>query len=408
MNSHRYRPPIALDRYRVGPLSPYIQALASRLFEAQYARETARRQIRVVADLSRWLQRHRTVLSHLNERVLGQFLKRRRRYDVTRQGDAAVVGKMLELLREMSIAPAARTRKDSGQPIAQDFERYLIQERRLAPVSLLNVMPFVKQFLAARFGPGRAALGELRPADVTAFILRRARKLGSKRAQIMVWALRSFFRFLHLRGLTHTDLAGAVPTIPTRRWSNLPKFIEADKVRRLIRSCDRRTVVGRRDYAILLLLARLGLRAGEVVALNLEDIDWQAGEICIRGKGSRQDRLPLPDDVGRALVAYLRRGRPRCATRRLFITTRAPVGCLADRRSLGCIVTRALKRAGIDSAQKGPHLLRHSLATNMLRRGASLVEIGQLLRHRHPDTTVIYAKVDIDALRAMAQPWPEE
>jgi site-specific recombinase XerD len=410
MKTHRYGHSVSLERYRVGPLSPYIDAFATLLLQAQYAPNNIRHLIRVVTDLSLWLQRCRTDVSRLDERTLARFLKARQRYDPVRRGDAAAVRKMLELLREQGVAQTVRPRKDSRacHPTEEDFERFLRQERRLSLASVLNIMPFVREFLDERFSSGHVALKELRAADVTGFALRRAGRLGPKRAGIMVWALRSFFRFLRLRGLTDTDLAGAVPTVPQRRWSSLPKFIDADKVEQLIKSCDRHTATGRRDHAILLLLARLGLRSGEVAALSLEDIDWQTGVICVRGKGSRIDRLPLPEDVGRALVAYLRRGRPRCATRRVFLTTRAPVGPFTGQSSVGCIVTRAVKRVGLEPAHKGAHLLRHSLATGMLRRGASLAEIGELLRHRHPDTTVIYAKVDIDALRVLAQPWPEE
>ena len=186
----------------------------------------------------------------------------------------------------------------------------------------------------------------------------------------------------------------------------MPKSIEPQQVERLLKTCDRRTATGRRDFAVLLLLARLGLRGGEVAALTLDDLDWEAGQITVRGKGSRRDRLPIPRDVGEALVAYLRDGRPRCTTRRVFLTSRAPVRELACQGTVGCIVSRCLARAGISSARKGAHLLRHSLAVRMLRRGASLAEIGEILRHRRLDTTAIYAKVDLTALRTLAQMWP--
>lgn len=210
-----------------------------------------------------------------------------------------------------------------------------------------------------------------------------------------------------MRGEIGSDLAGAVPTVAAWRLSTVPKGIERGQVKRLLRSCDRRTAMGRRDYAVLLLLARLGLRAGEVAALTLDDIDWKAGEIIVRGKGPRLDRLPLPADVGEAVVAYLHQ-RPHCATRRVFVTVRAPIRELADHRSVGCIVERGLTRAGLDPPRKGAHVLRHALASDMLRRGASLPEIGELLRHRRLDTTAIYAKVDLEALRALSRPWPGE
>jgi site-specific recombinase XerD len=222
----------------------------------------------------------------------------------------------------------------------------------------------------------------------------------------MVTALRSFLRFLQQRGAIATDLARAVPGMANWSLSHLPKSLPPGQVEQMLAFCDRGTPVGQRDYAILLFLACLGLRAGEVVALTLEDLDWERGEIVVRGKGQRLGRLPLPTDVGAALVDYLRHVRPACSTRRVFIRMRAPLGSLVGPTAIDCVVRRALKRAGLNPEFKGAHLLRHSLATDLLRRGASLTEIGQLLRHSQPTTTQIYAKVDIVALRAIGLPWP--
>jgi len=197
-----------------------------------------------------------------------------------------------------------------------------------------------------------------------------------------------------------------VPRVADWRLATLPKSITSDQVERLLEACDRRNAVGRRDYAILLMLARLGLRAGEIVAMDLEDLDWDTGELVVRGKGGRRDRLPLPRDVGAAVAAYLRLGRPTCSTRRVFIRMRAPLRGFANSIAICTIVERALTRAELDPPRKGAHLLRHTLACTMLRGGASLAEIGEILRHRSPDTTAIYAKVDVTALRALAPAWP--
>jgi len=197
-----------------------------------------------------------------------------------------------------------------------------------------------------------------------------------------------------------------VPTVADWRLSTLPKSLAPEQVARLLKSCDQRTVTGQRDYTILLLLARLGLRAGEVVAMTLEDLDWEAGELTVRDKGGRQDRLPLPHDVGAALATYLRQGRPRCLTRRVFVRMAAPRRGFASSVAICGIMQRALARARLHPPRKGAHLLRHSLATQMLQRGASLPEIGEVLRHELAQTTEIYAKVDFTALRALAQPWP--
>jgi len=232
--------------------------------------------------------------------------------------------------------------------------------------------------------------------------------MSPKRAQLMVSALRSFFRFLLQQGEIATDLAACVPAVADWRLSTVPKYLGAEEVERLLSTCDQRTRIGRRDYAILMLLARLGLRAGEVVALELDDMDWRGGEIAVRGKGQRHDRLPLLQEVGEALAAYLRRDRPCGSTRRVFVRMRAPIRGFAGPQTISTIVRRALQRADLKVPAKGvaAHLLRHSLATGMLRRGASMAEIAEVLRHRTPSTTEIYAKVDIGGLRSLAQPWP--
>jgi len=222
----------------------------------------------------------------------------------------------------------------------------------------------------------------------------------------MVTALRSFFRFLFRHGEIERDLAGGVPTVPAWRHAELPRYLEGDDVERVVQACNRSTSVGRRDYASLLLLARLGLRASEVIALELDDIDWRAGVLTVRGKGRYHDRLPLPHDVGEAIAAYLRQDRPHCTTRRVFIRNKPPHRSFGHPSSISTIVCRALRRAGLQPDLKGAHLLRHSLATGMLRRGASMAEIGQVLRHRVPNTTEIYAKVDMQGLRSLALPWP--
>jgi len=222
----------------------------------------------------------------------------------------------------------------------------------------------------------------------------------------MTTAFRSFFRYLFQKGELQANLAAAVPTVADWRLSTVPKYLAPEEVKRMLEACNRRTASGRRDYAILLLLARLGLRAGEVVALQLDHIKWRAGEILVRGKGLFHDRMPLPSDVGKALASYLRRDRPACQTRRVFVCMKAPRRGFANPSTLTTIVRRALARADLHPTFKGAHLLRFSLATSMLRSGATMGEIGEVLRHRIPNTTEIYAKVDFDGLRSLAHPWP--
>jgi site-specific recombinase XerD len=260
--------------------------------------------------------------------------------------------------------------------------------------------------LAARFGNGPIPLQTLSPGDIIGFLRRHAPTIGLASAQLLVCALRTFCRWLRLRGDVAVDLAACVPTVPKRRFATLPRALPTTDVRRVLRGCDRASVTGRRDYAVLLLLARLGLRAGEVVALTLDDIDWRAGQITIRSKGGRQDPLPLPQDVGAALAAYLRRGRPICKTRRVFVSIYAPRREFAGSSTVARLVRRALDRTGLTPPCRGAHIFRHSLATELLRRGASLSEVCEVLRHRRMSTTQIYAKVDLAALHMLTQPWP--
>jgi site-specific recombinase XerD len=221
----------------------------------------------------------------------------------------------------------------------------------------------------------------------------------------MTTALRSFLRYARYRGDTTLDLAAAVPVVANWSMPSIPRAISADQTRQLLASINRQTAVGRRDYAILLLLARLGLRAGEIAFLELDDIDWGAGQLSVHGKSGQRNELPLPTDVGKAIAAYLQHGRPKSASRRVFLRARAPITGFG-RSGVGSLVRHSLQRAGIDAPTRGAHQFRHGLATQMLNHGASLSEIGELLGHRHPQTSKIYTMVDIKALRTLALPWP--
>jgi site-specific recombinase XerD len=222
----------------------------------------------------------------------------------------------------------------------------------------------------------------------------------------MTTALRSFLRYARYLGEVTLDLAAAVPIVANWSMTSIPRAISADHVRRLLASIDRHTALGRRDYAVLLLLARLGLRASEVAFLELDDIDWKTGRLAVRSKGAQRLELPLPTEVGKAIVAYLRHGRPLSTSRRVFLRAKAPIRGFQGPSGVGSIVRHSLKRAGINAPTTGAHQFRHGLATEMLRQGASLGEIGELLGHRHPQTTMIYSKVDLKALRTLALPWP--
>jgi site-specific recombinase XerD len=286
------------------------------------------------------------------------------------------------------------------------YEGYLRRERALEDGTIVAYQSFARAFAMERLDANTAGPGSLLPRHVRDFLLRRVGRMHPARGQFMATALRSFLRFLFLRGETSTDLSLTIPTVRRWRLSSVPRHLPARDVERLLRGCNRSSATGRRDHAILLLLAKLGLRACEVLSLELSDLHWRAGELVVRGKGLVHDRLPLLPDVGRALALYLQKDRPVCNSRRVFLCRRAPHRGLGHPSTVSTIVARALARADLAPATRGAHLLRHSLAVTMVRRGASLSEIGQVLRHRSPNTTEIYAKVDFSALRDVAVPWP--
>lgn len=397
-----------IERLRQGPLSAHLDAYAAAVAEQGYALQSIRQQIVVIADFSRWLEQKRLAVQALDNQIVDRFLRFRQRHQRVRRGDPKALQRLLTMLRQKGVVqPHQPPNIDSAHAgIVAEFRRYLLQERGLSPLTLLNYVPVAELFLAQRFHNRPPNFALLRAPHVTEFVMGQVRELSPVRASLMVTALRSFFRYLRHRGAIVTDLAGCVPAVPKWSLSTLPRFLPAASVERILKCCNQKTSVGRRNYAILLLLARLGVRAGEVVRLNLDDIDWSTGQITIRGKGGKSAQMPLADDVGAALAAYLRHDRPHTATRRVFLRHRAPFIGVGNSSTISTLVRRALKQAGVESAHTGAHVLRHSLATSLLRQGGSLDEIGELLRHQSPNTTAIYAKVDVTALHSLALPWP--
>jgi integrase/recombinase XerD len=288
-----------------------------------------------------------------------------------------------------------------GSALLAEFGTWLDRERGLSPVSVRCYCKQASYFLAAIGGPG--VVSGLDAGTVTAFMVEHSRDRNSWSAKAMVTSLRAFLRFAHATGRMAVPLAGAVPAVASWRLASLPRGLTAAEIERLLAGCERQTTVGLRDYAVLSLLARLGLRGAEAAGLQLDDIDWRAGEVAVTGKGSRTERLPLPAPAGEALAAWLTGGRPRCWSRAVFVTVRQPYRQLTP-EAVRAVMSRACDRAGLD--RRGTHRFRHALATEMLRAGASLPEVGQVLRHRSQLATSIYAKVDQDALRPLARPWP--
>jgi len=402
-----YKDPRTPLRMRVGSFGAYLDGFADRLIEQGYARASARYALQVIADLGRWSNRRGIVASQLTPAHLASYLKHRRRRGQFRSGDIAIVRRLFALLVERGVVAESPPREPTpAEQLEEEFRRYLEQERRLAPATVFHYLLHVRRFLVQLAG-AEARLERLCAVDVVGFVQREAARFHHpKRSQLMASALRSFLQFARYRALIDIDLRASVPTVASWSMAALPRAMSAEEVQQLLSRCDRQSAVGRRNWAILLLLARLGLRAGEIVDLNLDDLNWEAGELRIRSSAGGADRLPMSEEVGAALAEYLRQARPRCASRRVFVRIRAPYREFAGSSSISCIVRRALARAQLDPPHKGAHLLRHSVATQMLRQGASLAEISELLRHRSQQTTMIYAKVDLALLRPLALPWP--
>jgi integrase/recombinase XerD len=385
-----------------GLLEPYVDGFWAELLARGYSVLSAQSLIRVMAHLSRWLHGHHMRPQELTAPRIEQYLEARRRAGCRAWVSERGLMPLLGFLRRLQVVPVPRPRvaRTARDRLLLRYGDYLRRERGLAP-SYVRVQAAV----ARRFLVEHRHLQRLEARDVTAFVLRDCRDRSVQYAKHLVAALRSLLRFLYLEGKTPIPLASAMPAIAGWRDTSVPRALETEHVMRLLRSCDRRTAIGRRDYAILTLLVRLGLRRGEVSALQLSDIDWRRGEIAIRGKGRQLDRLPLPVDVGEALAAYLRLGRRRIACPSVFLRVHAPLGTLSS-QGIGDLLYKACRRAHLPRI--GAHRLRHTVATHMLQRGASLSEIAQVLRHRSLLTTAIYAKVDRTALRLLAQPWPGE
>lgn len=379
-----------------GQFVPYVDGLRHFLLELGYTRVSAAQLVRLACHLGQWLDRRSVRLSELTSKEAARFVRARRLAGRTQFVSLRCLRPILAFLTSVGAIAALAT-----VPIEQDlvgrYVVYLEQERGLAAPTISSHVHFTKRFLGAH-----PEIERLAAADVTGFLLREAKQYVVGSMKVLTTVLRSFLRYLYVSGRVKVDFGGAVPAVAGWRLTGLPKALSREDVDQLLRACDRRTAIGKRDFAILLLLVRLGLRAGEVRALLLDDIRWAEGVIVVRGKGSVISELPLPADVGHAIVAYLRvRGRP--PTRSLFLRARAPC------RGLGAstatqIVFRASKQAGL--APVFAHRLRHTLATELLRRGSSLTEIANALRHRDSDTTAIYAKVDTTRLQMLARPWP--
>lgn len=396
---------MASTRRKAGLLGPQVEGYRAWLMQRGYTPGTVRNMLKDLGRVGVWLSGEGLEASQFDEERASAFLTARRAAGHRRIPGPRAMVPLLSYLRETGVVAAEQPPVTPLGALLGQYRYWMVGERGLAAMTVLRYENTARRFLQEQASAG----GVFEPAaltgvDINAFLLRECGRVSAGSAKGRVAELRSILRFLYLQGVTPLPLGTAVPPVGGWRFATLPPpTMTAADVQRVLDSCDRGSPVGIRNFAIMTLIARLGLRSIEVARLELHDVDWRAGELVVRGKGRRHDRLPLPAEVGEALVAYLSGGRNPEGSRHLFLTCRAPRGPIrAD--LVGDVVERACTRAGLP--RMGPHRLRHALAGELLRHGAGLVAISQVLRHQDLATTALYAKVDFSTLRRVAQPWP--
>ena len=390
-----------------GPLAPFAAGFEGALLAQGYSRDRARQLIGLAAEVSHWLGESGLGASDLTGEIISEFFAEcgssRSRCRTVRSMEPIIAQ-----LRSLGVATADRTvalgRSDTEEELLDCYQRWCVGQRGLTSASADQYVKRVTAFLVLWRPDANVVVAELDGHAVLGTVRAAAEAMASPSLRCMVTALRSFLRFLHATGRARASLVTAVPALKTWPRTALPSTVPASDARRLVAGCNTATARGRRDAAIVLILLRLGLRAGEVARLALDDIDWRAGEMTIRGKGGRSDQLPMPVEVGEAIAVYLRSARPSTSGRSIFLTVTAPIRPLSS-DGVGSLVYRACERAGIERV--GPHVLRRTLATETLRAGAPMSEVAQLLRHADQATSSIYAAADVAAVAALAQAWPE-
>jgi integrase/recombinase XerD len=393
-----------------GPLAPYFEPYAKYLADEGYWQVSYWKKTFLISEFSRWLSREGISVDEIATHEEA-FLRHRAHHRCPIAGNRIALSGVTSWLQEKGIIECRATTSVETSAVDRvllEYRSYLGEDRGLAPTTIETYAGYVRRFLKDISGGAELHLASVHASQIADYIRRNAPQDRTFAAgKDIVTALRSFFRFARYRDYIHTDLAATVPSVAGWSMASIPRAMPADCVRALLNaSKEWRTPAGLRNRAILLLLARLGLRAGEVVRLELGDIDWSDGCLSVRGKGRAERPLPLPHDVGQAIAAYLEHGRTVSTCRRVFLRSRAPFDGLRSTSDVCQIVARAITRAGIRLGSTGSHQLRHALAVDMLRQGLSLTDIGQILRHRSPDATRRYAKVDLEALREVALPWP--
>lgn len=391
-----------------GPIVPWLNGFATALSDQRFARATIHRYLREIVHFSEWLEQQKIDLRILSSNDVAEYL-RTRRGRFQQPNARPPLKRLIEYLRSEDVV-APKKPAPPPTPVescVQDYVRYLLEQRGLAESTVVNYSLCARKFLQHRFGNGEVALSQLNSADVIAFLRHEIARLTKRTTKATVpGSLRAFLRYIHVHSESMPDLASVVPSVASWPMTAVPRGIAPDQANKLLNSVDRTTAVGRRDYAILLLLMRLGLRAGEIVSLTLECIDWRAATLTVTLKRARNSVYPLTDEIGHAIADYLQNGRPESKDRQVFLHARAPFRPFRSGSNLGDMTSYRIECAGVEAPTRGTHQFRHALATQMLHKGASLNEIGDVLGHRHPKTTRIYAKVDTVALRTLALRWP--
>ena len=397
------------SQWRTGPLATWLNPFAQWLQTKGYAFTTIRKKLLLISGFSLWLKHEEITLTDLRPSYWDRYFQHRWQRLRPHKNDRCTSQQFTDFLQQKGALPIQESNISPATDVelcVQAYEHHLCQMRGLTKATIERYVSFVRCFLQHQFGLGKVTLSHLCTADIVGYVQRVAPDLHPKSAKLMSSALRSFLRYACSLGEVNMELADAVPSVASWSLLNIPRGISVDAAEKLLASIDRTCATGRRDYAVIILLVRLGLRSREIQALELDDIDWVNATMKLLTKSGRDRTLPLSKEVGEAIADYLSDGRPQCTTRRVFVQSRAPIGEYLSLAGLGSIVRRAIKRSGVRAPTFGTHQFRHGLATEMLRQQSSLAEIGDLLGHVHPDTTRIYAKVDLEALRPLALPWP--
>lgn len=400
---------VIVAQVHAGPLQDQINAFAHFLDAQGYALQSIRQHCLVVSDFNKWLHEQGLERCDIGIAHSSRYLRKCAQQKRTFFQSSISLDQLYRYLRENQLMPEGPVEVPVLCPVEtclSDYRQYLLKDRGLARGTIKHHIRPVRCLLTIKFGTGPMDLSKLTDNDITDFVLRKAATLSTNTMRIITSALRCFLRFARYRQLLKTDLTVAVPTVANWSMTHIPKAISQQQVDKLLSSIDRTTPVGRRDYAIVLLLARLGLRSCEVAFLELDDLNWNAGTMSVRCKGNRRSVFPLSNEIGQAIADYLKDGRQQCQCRRVFLRALAPWGGFKDPSAVASIVRRLLVRGEISAPMTGSHQFRHGLACAMLSQRASLDEIGEVLGHRRLQTSMIYTKVDLEALHSLALPWP--